>query len=118
MEDAAFPRLNIEQQWDVDSADIRFGVPLTRRKVSWQSKIGYYHLSSHVGDEFLMRNPGFRRINFVRDSLILGIGYFPTEDVRLYSEADWAFKTYGGEQPWEFQFGAEYSPVRDTGFSW
>ncbi len=63
-----------------------------------------------------MRNPGFRWINFVRDSLILGIGYFLTEDVRLYSEADWAFKTDGGEQPWEFQFGAEYSPVRDTGF--
>jgi len=46
VEGAAFPRLNVEQQWDVDSADFRFGVPLTHRKGPWQSKMGYYHLSA------------------------------------------------------------------------
>jgi hypothetical protein len=33
----------------------------------------------------------------------------------LYAEAGWAFVTDGGSRPWEFQFGADYSPVCPSG---
>jgi hypothetical protein len=115
VEGAAFVRLNVERQWDVDSVDFRFGVPLTYRRGPWQWKTGYYHLSSHVGDEFLVRHPGFRRINYVRDSLFFGLGYYLTDDVRLYSEVGLALKTIGGAEPLELQFGADYSPAYDFG---
>ena len=115
VEGAAFVRLNVEREWDVDSVDFRFGVPLTYRRGPWQWKAGYYHLSSHVGDEFLVRNPGFRRINYVRDSLFFGLGYYLTDDVRLYSEVGWALKTDDGAEPFEIQFGADYSPDYDFG---
>jgi len=114
-EAAAFLRMNPEEGWDVDSADFRFGFPLTYRRGAWQWKTGYYHLSSHVGDEFLVRNPGFQRINYVRDSLFVGLGYFPIEDLRLYGEIGWAMKTDGGAEPLEFQLGADYSPACTNG---
>lgn len=116
VEGAAFTRLNVEQHWDVDSVDFRFGVPLTYRNGRWQWKAGYYHLSAHAGDEFLVRNPGFRRINYVRDAVFFGLGYFARCDVRLYGEVGYAFKTDGGAEPLEIQFGADYVPFCDGGF--
>ncbi len=116
VEGAAFPRLDMEHGRDLVSADFRIGVPLTHRQGRWQSKFGYYHLSSHLGDEYMVRNNTLNRINYVRDCLILGVGFFPNPDVRLYAEADWAFVPDGGARPWEFQFGMEYSPAQPTGF--
>ncbi|MCA8987109.1 MAG: DUF1207 domain-containing protein [Planctomycetaceae bacterium] len=114
---AAFPRLNFEQNLDVDAVDFKVGVPLTWRQGQWQWKLEWYHISSHLGDEFLLRNPGFPRLDYLRDSIVLGGGYFPNPDLRLYAEADWAYNTNGGAKPWHFQFGVDYSPVGETPIS-
>jgi hypothetical protein len=111
IEGAAFPRLNFDHERDLDSVDFRFGIPLTMRVGQWQTKFGYYHLSSHLGDEYLVRNNTLDRLNYVRESLMLGVGLFLNPNFRLYSEVDYAFYTDGGAKPWEFQFGAEFSPV-------
>ncbi len=37
-----------------------------------------------------------------------------TRALRLYAEAGWAFYTDGGTQPWEFQFGIDYSPAEPS----
>ena len=115
LEGAAFPRLNLDENLDVDATDFRFGVPLSWRRGQWQAKFSYYHLSSHVGDEFIERNAGFQRINFSRNALVLGVGYFATPDLRLYAEADYGFWTDGGSDPWLFQFGFDYAPSQPTG---
>ena len=47
---------------------------------------------------------------------MFGLSYYATENVRLYGEVGWAFYTDGVTQPWEFQFGAEYSPIYSPGF--
>jgi hypothetical protein len=118
IEGAALVRLNLDEERDVEASDFRFGVPVTFGSGPVQLKTGYYHLSSHLGDEFKVRNPGATRINYVRDSLMLGLSYFPTPDWRLYGEADYAvFFTAGGAEPWEFQFGLEYSHGGPTGFN-
>ena len=114
IEGAAFPRLNLEHERDLDAVDFRFGIPITVQRGPWQAKFGYYHLSSHLGDEFMVRNHTLDRINYVRETMVLGVGYYWNPNLRLYSEAGWAFYTDGGSQPWEFQFGIDYSPIEPT----
>lgn len=115
VEGAAFPRLDLENDRDLVSTDFRFGIPLTARCGRWEGKFGYYHLSSHLGDEYMVRYNTLDRINFVRDTLVLGVAFYPHPDWRLYSEAGWAFYTGGGSQPWEFQFGIDASSAEPTG---
>ncbi|HEY4759015.1 MAG TPA: DUF1207 domain-containing protein [Thermoguttaceae bacterium] len=114
IEGAAFPRLNLDENRDLEAVDFRFGVPLTVRRGPWQGKFAYYHYSSHLGDEYMVRNNTLSRTNFSRDSLVLGVGLFLNPNLRLYSEADYAFYADGGSDPWSFQFGAEYSPIEPT----
>ncbi|NUQ64177.1 MAG: DUF1207 domain-containing protein [Pirellulales bacterium] len=115
IEGAAFPRLALEEQQDLISSDFRFGVPLTYRRGPWETKFGYYHISSHLGDEFLEDHSGWERVNYVRDALLWGAAVRPTAALRLYGEVAWAFFADGGAEPWEFQAGASYSPAYPTG---
>lgn len=107
-------RLDMPQERDVRSVDFRAGVPLTYGIGPHRLKFGYYHLSSHVGDEYLLKNPGFNRQNYSRDVLILGYSYYMTERLRVYAEAGWAFYL-DISQPWEFQFGVDFAPCCSTG---
>jgi hypothetical protein len=112
LEGGALPRLQPkEDSSPLDSCDYRIGLPITYGIGPWQYKTGYAHTSAHLGDEFMLRHPSVERINYVRDSWMLGVGYFYTDDVRLFAEYDYAFVIGGGAEPNEFQYGAEYSPA-------
>jgi hypothetical protein len=111
IEGAVFPRLDLEEDQDLMSTDFRFGIPLTFGRKRYQTKLAYYHLSSHLGDELMLKHPGTPRINFSRDVIVWGHSFYWTENLRLYGEAAWAFCHGGGSKPWEFQFGVEYSPA-------
>lgn len=112
MEGGAFARVDPTlESAPLEATDFRFGLIGTWRFGPLATKFGYYHLSSHAGDEFLLNNPGFVRVNYVRDSLLWGVSYDMTEDVRLYSEVGYAVGHEGGALPLEFQFGMEYSPM-------
>jgi hypothetical protein len=90
------------------------GLLWTRRRGPTAVKAGYYHISAHLGDEFLQLNPGFERINYVRDSLIVGLMHDLTPDLQAYGEIGYALSTEGGAEPLEFQFGLQYLPLRDV----
>lgn len=111
LEGAAFPRLDLEHEEDLIAADFRGGIPLTFGAGPFRAKLAAYHLSSHLGDEYLLRFPEATRINYSRNALVLGGTCFLTDALSLYGEAEWAFYTDGGTQPWEFQFGVDYSPI-------
>ncbi len=98
------------------STDFRIGFPLTHREGPWEFKFGYYHLSSHLGDLYMVSHPDVMRLNYVREQLVFGVAYRPIPDLRFYGEANWAFHEDGGSQPWEFQFGIDYSPAQPNGF--
>lgn len=115
VEGAAFPRVNLEESMDLDAVDYRVGIPFTYGKDKWQAKLAVYHLSAHVGDEYLIRHPNFERINYVRDAIVLGGSVYPVDFLRLYGEVEFAFHTDGGAEPWAFQFGTELSPLRYNG---
>lgn len=117
VEAAAFPRIDYETtSWDLETTDFRWGIPLTFGRVPWEFKLAYYHLSAHLGDEYIINNiNNFTRINYSRDVILLGAAYRIVEPLRLYGEVGYAFATDGGAEPWEFQFGAEYSRLEPTG---
>jgi Protein of unknown function (DUF1207) len=117
VEGAGEPRLRLDHDRDLWDVDFRAGTLLTYGLSNWQFKFGYYHLSSHMGDEFAITHPGSLddRINYVRDSLVAGASYFPFPAWRIYGETAWAFFAQGGAEPWEFQFGTELSQPGPTG---
>ncbi|MDR3109619.1 MAG: DUF1207 domain-containing protein [Planctomycetaceae bacterium] len=112
IEGAGETRLALDHDRDVEATDYRFGIPLTYGNQVWQFKLAYYHVSSHLGDEYMIRHfPGdYERINYYRDSAVLGISFRPHPNLRLYAEVDYAF--YRGEltSPYHFQFGIEFAP--------
>ncbi len=111
LEGAAMPRIDPTQTSSpLIASDFRFGFPLTFGYGPFHAKVGYYHLSSHLGDEWLLLYPNIPRVNYVRDAAILGIGYYFWNQFRAYGEVAYS-STDGGSEPLELQFGLEYSPV-------
>jgi len=113
-EGAVFPRIE-SGSLDVISTDFRYGTALTYGRGRYRMKLAFYHLSAHLADEFLLNNPGARRLNYLRDAIVWGHSFYPTDDLRLYAEAAYSFRVDGGAEPWEFQFGVDYSPAAPTG---
>ncbi|MDO4551411.1 MAG: DUF1207 domain-containing protein [Planctomycetia bacterium] len=112
VECAALARLTLDGDREVWGTDYRFGCPLTFRYHHWEFKFGYYHISSHRGDELMVRqeNPRERR-NYVRDTLMLAAAYRPDANWRFYFEMNYAVWTDEGAKPWQFELGCEYSPM-------
>jgi len=115
IEGAAFVRLHPGEDRDLRSSDFRFGIPLVYGEGRWQTKLAYYHLSAHLGDEAMQRYPDYGRVNYVRDAIVLGGSWYARDWLRLYGEVGWSFFNDGGSEPWEFQYGAELIQARATG---
>jgi len=114
VEGSAQVRLDLPEDKDVRATDYRVGIPLSWGDEQRQWKLAYYHLSSHLGDEFADKNPSFPRFAQARDAIVLGHSIYLTDDVRIYGEAGWAFRHVASEA-WEFQFGVDYAPRDPTG---
>jgi hypothetical protein len=114
VEASAQVRLDTLDDVDVRGTDYRVGLPITWGDAFRQWKFAYYHMSSHLGDEFMEKNPGFPMFRQSRDALVLGHSVYVTDSLRLYGEVGYAFYCTASE-PWEFQFGADYAPRTPTG---
>lgn len=111
IEGGAQARVLPKDESDLEAVDFRFGILSTWRFGSNAFKAGYYHLSSHLGDEFLLKNTGFERLNYVRDSVIAGWMHDLTPDWQIYGEIAYAFGHEDGALPLELQYGVQYSPL-------
>ena len=100
---------------DLQSMDFRVGIPLTWREGPFQAKVAAYHIESHVGDDFLVKNPGFIPNGYSRTAFVAGVGYFVLDSLRLYSEVGWSISGSGGDRPWEWQSGLEWCSPDPTG---
>ncbi len=108
-------RQNIDtSDWDMTGTDYRFDIPLTYRRGPHAWKVGFYHVSSHMGDEFLAHNPTVQRIDYFRHSLYFGYSYYVTPQFRVYGEVDYAFSR-DFAKAWHLQFGFDWGPVQPTG---
>lgn len=66
------------------NADYYVGVPITYAVGSWAFRLRGYHISSHIGDEYLLNHPEFDRRNPSAEYLDFYASYYPTDDIRLY----------------------------------
>lgn len=114
LEGAALSRvLPDEPSHMLEAVDFRFGLLGTWRHDETAVKMGYYHISSHLGDEFLKANPDFPRVNYVRDAAIMGMMRDLSEDLQVYGEMGYAIGAQGGAKPLEFQFGTQYASAAE-----
>jgi len=65
-------------------ADYYVGFPLTYAFDNWAIRIRGYHISTHIGDEFLLNNPHFHRLNPSVEAFDLFVSNYFTKDIRLY----------------------------------
>lgn len=76
-------------------------------KWSWRFRV--WHLSAHVGDEFLISNPNFRRRNLSNEGIDLFASYQICRPIRVYAgigdifDRDKEFE----QHPWYVEWGAE-----------
>jgi hypothetical protein len=115
VEGAAFVRLDQQDEVDLRSSDYRFGIPLVFGIGRWQTKLAYYHLSAHLGDESMLKHQSFPRVNYLRDAMVWGNSYYLLDWMRIYGDVGYAFQNSGGSEPWEFQAGVELIQARPTG---
>lgn len=66
------------------NADYYVGVPICYAFGPWSFRLRGYHISSHIGDEFLLDHPHFKRKNPSAEYIDLFASYYPTDDIRLY----------------------------------
>ncbi len=79
-----FSQFNLDQKnAELINTDFNVGLPLSWRTGNWSARLRYYHQSSHLGDEFLVRNVGFQRftVSFEEVDAILSYDY---KWLRLY----------------------------------
>ncbi len=73
------------------------------------AKIGWFHRSSHLGDEYQERT-GRKRIGYTREELGGGLGWNLLEGVRLYGDVGYGYGQGNRAlmEPWRLQGGMEY----------
>ena len=110
LEAAVQSRLNADGHTLI-ALDYRFGIVRTCRRGPSAIKYGYYHVSAHMGDEFLLMQSVFPRVNYTRDSVLFGTTWNLTPDTMVYGEVAYSFLRGFGARPWELQYGIQYSPA-------
>lgn len=65
-------------------ADYYIGFPLTYAFGDWSFRLRGYHISTHIGDEFLLNHPGFDRKNPSAEFIDFFVSNQFTDDIRLY----------------------------------
>ncbi|MDR1964436.1 MAG: DUF1207 domain-containing protein [Planctomycetaceae bacterium] len=122
LEGSVHLRLDLENRMDMDAQDFRFGLPISYGNKIWQVRTGYYHVSSHMGDERILRLQSLgidpHRLNYFREAILFGFSYRLRPSLKLYADADVAVSRGEQTKAWHFQFGAEYSSLYPTNEFW
>ncbi|MGH7859044.1 MAG: DUF1207 domain-containing protein [Candidatus Binatia bacterium] len=115
VEGAAFARFNAAESLDMDGVDFRFGWPFVYRRGPLAAKLHFWHITSHLGDEFI-ENTGRKRIRYARNELALGSSYDLTDDWRVYGEAGYGLWIGAPNQRWRAMWGLEgvADPLQDA----
>lgn len=113
-------------QFDVESSQDNIGwdgiyaLMLSYRPNSQMAfKFGSYHISSHVGDEYIERT-GRARINYTREEWQAGMNLSLSESLQWYAEVGRAhdIRNLQLQEPWRWQTGIQYSPQRAKAWQW
>jgi hypothetical protein len=108
LQGAVFALFNFDSEsFDLINADYVIGLPISWRHDVWSARVRLYHQSSHLGDEFILGNPGVDRINLSYE-VIDGLVSREWQRLRLYGGGGAIVHSDPDLDPWLAQFGAEY----------
>ncbi|NGX58137.1 MAG: hypothetical protein K940chlam3_01042 [Chlamydiae bacterium] len=69
------------------NADYYVAIPITYAYRCWAFRVRLYHISSHLGDEFLCNNLGFDRRNPSSEYIDFFMSWVPNCDIRIFGGA-------------------------------
>lgn len=95
---------------ELTNTDYLVGVPLSYAFDKWAFRLRGYHVSSHLGDEFLVHTPGVVRVNPSMEAVDFFTSYQVNSAVRVYAGPGFVFhsdKTYPMKPPFYFEWGGE-----------
>ena len=92
---------------DLINADYWIGLPVSYRKGPWSYLLRIYHQSSHLGDEFILGNPGINRVNLSYEDMEFLVSH-EWERWRVYGGGGYLLSSEPGLAPKHLQAGAEY----------
>ena len=104
------PHPDIAGGSELVNTDFYVGIPLTYAVNQWSFRWRVYHISSHLGDEFLVNHPGFHRKNPSIEATDFYTSYQATEGIRVYFGPGVIFhsdKSYPEKPPLYIQYGTE-----------
>ncbi len=78
------PQPNYADGTELVNTDFYGGIPITYSRNKWSFRLRGYHISSHLGDEFMVNHPGFHRVNPSNEIVDFFASYQAKEAVRLY----------------------------------
>jgi hypothetical protein len=107
-EAAAISRFDINDSWDMDGVDYRFGFPIVYRRGAVAAKLHPWHVTSHLGDEYAEREER-KRIAYARNEIAYGLSIDLDRAWRAYAEAGYAFLLGDPNEPWRWMAGVEYA---------
>ena len=98
--------------YDLINADYWVGIPFEYRVNALSGLIRIYHQSSHIGDEYLLRNR-IDRVNLSYESVDVKLSYDLADWFRVYSGAGYLIRKEPKDlKPWSAQFGFEIRSPR------
>ncbi len=99
---------------DLENADYMIGFPVSYRSGPWSYRARLYHVSSHLGDEYMLRNPDVERINLSYEGFEI-LTSWEHNNLRVYGGPGLLFDTQPSLDPWTLQYGTEYQIPRVLG---
>lgn len=106
---------------DLINADYLIGLPLTFRKSGFSMRLRVYHQSSHLGDEYLLRDTALDRENLSFESVSALLSQ-EAGPLRVYAGAERVFRRQPDSVPTQvYQGGVEFrsgAPGRTSPFQW
>lgn len=67
------------------NADYYVAIPITYAIPRWSFRLRGFHISSHLGDEFMLQHPSFHRKNPSAEYLDFYVSHDLTDEIRVYS---------------------------------
>jgi hypothetical protein len=104
-----FAQFNLSgESEDLINADYVIGIPVSWRSGLVSTRVRFYHQSSHLGDEFLLGNPGFNReeVSFEEFEALLSLDT-PGGWGRVYAGGGYLIHTAPQLDPLKIQWGLE-----------
>lgn len=75
---------NINGGTALTNTDFYVGIPVSYARDKWSFRFRLYHISSHLGDEYMVNHPDVHRVNPSFEAIDLFASYQANDVVRLY----------------------------------